>query len=57
MSIVMTNADKKFTNMKIDEGDVKRKSKFDAFINLSLNFYSINANSSQRSKEGGARCD
>jgi hypothetical protein len=46
MSIVMTNADKKFTNMKINEGDGKSlKSKFDDFINLSLNFYSINAHS------------
>jgi hypothetical protein len=48
MSIVMTNVDKKFTNMKINKGDVKSlKSTFGVFINLSLNFYSINAHSSQ----------
>ncbi len=52
MSIVMTNVDKKFTNMKIDEGDVKSlKSTFVVFIKLSLNFYSINANSSQGARK------
>ncbi len=52
MSIMMTNANKKFTNMKIDEGDVKSlKNTFGAFINLSLKFYSINAHSSQGARK------
>jgi hypothetical protein len=52
MSIVMTNDDKKFTNMKIDKGDMKSlKSTCGAFIKLSLNFYSINAHSSQGARK------
>jgi len=49
---MMTNANKKFTNMKTDKDDVKSlKSTFGAFINLSLNFYSINAHSFQGTTE------